>query len=151
MQIDLDEDSIDWKKKYPEVWARTLKDVEKKQKEEVLQEVKRLGKKKLSLEELYAFQKKQINALRLREQEYVVKKKLEKCPRVVRDELLLEDTGASPLRAIERINNLMEIYYKFSPSEPQAGILERKNDWPVRIDEEGKKVILNKEIKEAFS
>ena len=56
--IDLDEDSVDWKTKYPEVWEKTLKEVKKEQKEEVFQEAKRLGKKKLTDKELLTFHEK---------------------------------------------------------------------------------------------
>ncbi|MCK4419033.1 hypothetical protein KAV79_04430 [Candidatus Aerophobetes bacterium] len=70
---------------------------------------------------------------------------------MVREELLLEATGASTLEAIEKTDALMELYYKCLPSEPIGGIIERRNDWPEKVDEEKRKRELDREFKEALS
>ncbi|MCK4419032.1 hypothetical protein KAV79_04425 [Candidatus Aerophobetes bacterium] len=72
--IDLDEDSIDWKSKYPKAWTRVRKSVEEENKKEELQEAKRLGKKKLTDKELFEFLKNKRDKLILKNQEYILKK-----------------------------------------------------------------------------
>jgi len=111
----MDNDFPAFKKKYPEIVARVEKTVEKEQKQELLQEAKRLGKKKLSLEELYTFQKKQLDKLILSDQAYVVKKKLSLFSPEVKGVLQENLSGLSISEAAEQIDTLVGLYHKIFP------------------------------------
>lgn len=145
--IDLDKDSVDWKKKYPEAYARVFKEVKEKQEKEILEEAKKLGKKQLTDQELFEFQKKKLDSLILEKQAYILKKKLSLYSPEVRTVLQDAVTGLSILEAAEQIDTLIDIYHKTHPAEP-IGQSERK-DWPEKVDEEKRKRDLDKEFIQA--
>lgn len=141
----------DFAKRCPEAGKRIMDSVKEDMKQERIEEAKRLGKKELSLKELYTYQKRKLAELQLEAQAHEVKKKLLPFSSEVRDVLQDAVIGCSISEALVLTDTLIEIYHKTYPGEPQAGIIERKDDWPVRVDEEGRKAVLSKEIKEAFS
>lgn len=148
--IDLDKDSVDWKKEYPEAWERVHKEVKEEQKKEILLEAKRLGKKQLTEKELFEFHKKKLDFLYLEEQQYILKKKLNLFSPEVRGVLLDAVTGLSTLEAAGQIDIMIDIYHKTHPAE-KIGQSEKKNDWPKKIDEAARQAQLNREFDEAFS